>query len=261
MRIGGVAFCLLLVWAVGCNNSLPPHGQQLLASGKQSYERKQYDQALATLDAFMSQYGGRHGADEALLYRGMAKAQRGDRAGAMSDLRQASAIARTPALRTHAQYNLANIAYEAGDMGGAAEAFRQALAQADSDPSMLAISANGHYRLGVTLQRQGKWAEADPHFHRVGFLSPDSDVARQAARHANCRAWTVQAGSLGARQAAEAMSAALKRLSLAATVQPDRSPQPRFVVYVGRFEQYGDAVEQLREVAKHQSDAFVTAIP
>jgi hypothetical protein len=143
----------------------------------------------------------------------------------------------------------------------AAEALRQALAHADTDKSMTAISAGGHYRLGMTLQRMGRWSQADPHFQRVGFVSPGSDVAKQAARHANCRAWTVQAGSLANRASADAMAAAIKALGLPASVQPDRSPQPRFAVYVGRFDQYSAAADMLRTVKPHQSDAFLTTIP
>jgi len=251
--------CLALagLLSAGCQGALGPQGVAALTSGYQAYQAGDNELTVRKMDDFLRDYPKGPRRDEALVLRGMARYNLKDLGGAKSDLQEALAAARWSSTRAKAFYNLANVAYDMNDMPLAVESCRQVVAAAGGDAQAVQLVAQAHYRLGTALQRQGKWTEADAHFHRAGHLAGDSDLAHLAAGRVNCRAWSVQAGAYGSKASADAAAARLRQNSLGADVKADRLPTPRYIVQVGRFETFEMADQALREVKKLQDDAFV----
>ena len=120
---------------------------------------------------------------------------------------------------------------------------------------------HANYRLGCTLQRQGRWKEADAYFDRVLYLFGGTELAKRSATHVRCTAWTVQAGAYKNKSRAEAAAAALKQQTMSASTQPTlRDGELVFIVTVGRFHTFDKAEAELPKVRRHYADAFITTM-
>ena len=253
-----LAIVLTAAAVVGCNGpkKLTPEGERLLQQGKDAFDRGDDAAAIARMDRFVTDNVGMVGVDQAYYYRGRAKYRGKDLPGAAADMDQAVARTEDDGLRASARIVLGDIAYDRGQMASAAESYGQAL---DEIPLGKKPADHALFRLGCTLQRQGKWVQADLRFDRLIYLFPKSKVAALAGRRIRGVAWTVQVGAYRKKSRADQAAAALRADRLAAEVRPIlQEGRPLFLVQAGRFQGYDQAAARLPELRRLHPDAFVT---
>lgn len=243
--------------ATGCQMPLSARAQQQLASGQESYQRKDYSGTVAKMDEFLRENERSSAADEGYFLRGLAEYDLKNYDAAKSDLEQVVTRTKNPDVRARASLALANLSYDTGDMVLAENMYRHALA---SLPAKHEKAAEAHYRLGSVLQRQGRWREADAEFYKVTYYFPNTEPARRAGRAINSTAWTVQTGSFANMRAAETAAKKLRGQNLPAQAASAMSDSGvRYVVQVGRFDRFEEAATTVAQARKIQSDAFITS--
>jgi TolA-binding protein len=253
--------CLLSAAAMlllsGCGSILTSQDKDELLSGYKSYERGDDARTIAQMNAFIAEHGRSDRADEAYYLRGLAKYRQKDIAGAKVDLQ--TAMDRAPKrgeLTGKAAIALGDIGYDTGDLDLADRMYRQSLEDLNQQTTKPADHAM--YRLGCTLQRQGRWQEADAYFDRVSYQFRGADVANQAARRVRCTAWTVQAGSYKTKANADVKCGELQRNRLPATVKMiPTDAGPLYIVAVGTYRREEEAAAELEVVRRFVSGAIV----
>jgi len=243
------------VCCVGCNGQLSPQAKELLLSSYSAYERGDDRATIRYASMFLKDNARSRRADEAHYLRGLAKYRTKDAAGAKEDLNAALDGTKNQSLRGKALTALGDLAYDADDMALAEQMFRQALAYIEPGKKP---GDHAHYRLGCVLQRQGRWRAADLEFDRLIEQYRRSDLVPLASRRTHAGAWTVQAGVYQAKARADKAAAALSAHALPARAEPiPAEDELRFVVRVGRYPTYAQAVRMLPKVKRHVGDAFV----
>ncbi|HUU59920.1 MAG TPA: SPOR domain-containing protein [Phycisphaerae bacterium] len=227
-----------------------------MENGKDAYTGGEDTAVIRNMDAFLKDYGESARADEAYYYRARSRYRLKDYRGAKADILETLARTRHEAIRASSLIVLGDVGYDTGDMPLAEQNYREALALA---PQASAPADYVLLRLGVVLQRRGKWDEADRQFDRLDYVFPGSDLSRLAARKVRATAWTVQVGAYQRRAGAEAGAAKFRAQRFTPEIRPARNGgQPFFVVCVGRFRTYDGATQALKDLQQLQPDAFAT---
>jgi len=240
----------------GCNGPLTPEAKELLLATYASYEAGDDALTVSHADEFLSANASSPRSAEAYYLRGMAKYRSMDKAEAEEDISIALKRAADDEVRANACNALGDMAYDRQDMAAAESMYRDAIEYAQEGSQ---TSGRARYRLGCVLQRQGRWEDADPHFDRVVFLLPDTDLATAAARRTHSRAWTIQAGVFRKATKAEELAKVLTSQALPAEVVPIvLNSEPAYVVRSGTYPTYEQATGNAAMVQKTQEDAFVT---
>jgi len=243
---------------VGCAPALSPEAEQVLADGRQALQRGADAEAIERMDRFLADYPAAPAAPtaEAHLIRGTAHRRAGDVAAARNDLNAAVGPDAPPQVRGRALALLGDLAYDDGEMALAENLYREALGLLDTSRPP---ADRARLRLGVVLQRQGRWEDADAQFNRLIYDFADTPAAAAAGRRVHCTAWTVQAGAFRDRRRAEELAAALTQAGLDARISPAQREDVLYHrVQIGRQATYEQA-ERVRQGARqHQADAFVT---
>ncbi|MBL7133392.1 MAG: SPOR domain-containing protein [Phycisphaerae bacterium] len=254
-RTFAVAMLCVAGTGLGCNAHLSLRAKGLLHSGNEAYKQGDYQTTVAEMDAFVKEVGRSRRAGEGYYLRALAKLKLNDTKGAKVDFDQAADRTADTQIRSRCLNALGDIAWDEDDMDQAARCYAEALESTDRGKKP---ADHSQYRLGCVLQRQGKWHGADLQFSRLDYFFRGSELAMRAARRINCRAWTVQAGAFDEKGKANSAAAKLQRANLSATVEPILSREKLvFVVQVGRYAAYEQAVATLEGVRQHVDDAFV----
>jgi len=240
----------------GCVQPVSPEAKQLLADGKAAYDDGDDEAAIAKTGAFLAEHSKTNLADVAYYVRGLARLRAKQTSGAKTDLQMAAATTDKPSVRLGASKALGDLVFDSGDAEYAEKLYRQALA--DAQPRTPPADEI-RYRLGCTLQRRGRWSEADEQFDHVVHVFQGSEVARRAERRLRCVAWTVQAGAFDTKALADAEVARLHREKIEAVTRATTDGgKLRFVVQVGRHETHAAAARTLPIVRRASRDALVT---
>jgi cell division septation protein DedD len=192
--------------------SPPPHqplktkdAQQVLNDAYAAFERKQYDAAMSGAQRVLVGNAQGPGAAEAHYLRGRVfeeRATQADEAGNKPAAKTALQSARdaynaaltakpTPAAEGRIRAGIANVAYFQEDYATAIAAGNTAY-EKTSEPQ---IKAWVLYRVGLSEQRFGNFAEADRIFAAVQRQYPNTEPARRAAAHQGVRGFHVQVGA------------------------------------------------------------------
>ncbi|MCE5326042.1 MAG: SPOR domain-containing protein [Planctomycetaceae bacterium] len=248
----------LLWWAAapGCTGGLSPQAQSLLSEGDKVYRKGDYKGTIEKMNLFVDQAGSSRRAYEGYYLRGLARLQLGDKAGAKSDLIQAVDRGGSETIMSDALNKLGDLAWEENDMETAAGRYAAALHHVKPGEKPADYS---YYQLGSTLQREGKWSEADQQFSKLGFYFPSGELAQKAAARINSRAWTVQAGAYADKSRAQEAAERLKKTGMPAHVEPAMdNKNVSFVVQVGRYQSHQEVLKALERIRQDVKDAFVT---
>jgi len=268
MRLTWLTCTLFLAVVLG-GCGLSEEALQQLANANAAYLAGDNAGVIHETDAFLTHHGRSGRAGEAYYLRGAARyGQAKSRGGepehldptlsrqARADLEQA--VARSGGdLRGKASLTLGHLAFDTDEIPLADRMFRQAIDSVGKDPVM---GSEAMFRLGCTLQRQGKWRDADVWFQKTMFQFPGSGPAQASIGRVNALAWTVQAGSFATRENADRAMTTLtgNDATLPARTTAILDARPRYVVHVGRFATHEDAQTMRRRVQTFQPDAFVT---
>lgn len=239
-----------------CNGPVNPQARKTLQNGLQAYNSGDDHLTLRYMEDFLAKYGDSRGTDEAYYLRGLSRYRTGDKAGAEKDLTDALERTDRQDLRIGALKALGDLAYEQDQMSRAENLYRQALEIAPSDKQP---ADEIFYRLGCTLQRMGRWREADVQFNRLNYYFENSELAKHADRRVFSRAWTVQAGAFSARTNAREIENKLNRRNFQAEAKPAMvNGNLHYLVLVGRYTRYKKASQVCSDIRQIVGGAFVT---
>ena len=252
--------CWSVSCAAGCNGRLSQEAERLLDAGKLAYQSGDDGGAVRTMDLFLKDNAGSRRAEEAYYYRGLAKYRMRNLGAARADFQEALDRARSDAVKAAAMIALGDLAYDTNDLAVAEKMYADVLKRMEAEKiSDKAPADHVYYRLGCTLQRQGRWYEADSHFDRVMYLFAGTELARRSELHVRCTAWTIQAAAFTDKSGADATAAALRSRDFPVETQPAlRDGKLVFLVCVGRYATFAQAEPNLPRVRRHYGDAFIT---
>lgn len=238
----------LSILTSGCNGPLPPHAKKNLQKAEDHYLAKRYVSAVDETSKVIRDFPKCDGIEQAYYLRGKSWLELNDSFAAKNNFLFAVDVANNPVVKVNSLLALGDIAWQDGDLGSASNMYFQAgeLCSRGKSPS-----DHSNFMLGRVLQRQGNWTQADKCFYYVTEYFPDSELARRCARRVAARSWAVQAEIFKDKKHADSLAEKLGRAGMKA----DRKmflegDSPVFVVFVGRYATYSQAVGELEKVRK-----------
>lgn len=254
-RFNLVHTAAMMLALAGCAQQ--PQTRETLNGGYGALTDNRLDDAQAAADKVLaSEHNGR-GAAEALYLRGRVSEERSRQAKDEAEQKQLANDARqnyvralsqkpAPKLEAAVRTQLANVAYYQEDFATAAREGAAAYANLESPGEQ----AWALYRVGLSQQRLGRFADADQTFAAVQQRYANTEPARRAASRAGARAFHVQVGIFTDSSNAQRTAAALKTDGYSAVKSNDSSGKQ--IIAVGPVATYAEAkVLQARLAAKY----------
>jgi tetratricopeptide (TPR) repeat protein len=256
---------IVLTVLAGCSSDNTPSGHRGtdpgdLAAGFAALEQQQYDAAIAAADRQLQSNPGGRGSAEAHYLRGRVYEQRvaSSSADAAANLQSArgayiQALARSPEPKLEGliRAGVANVAYWQEDYTTAAQQWQAAYPLLEQPPA----KSYALYRIGLSMQRMGRFDEADKVFAEVQRLYPGTDAAQRAKDHQGHRAFSVQVATFASPQNASNAIASLRSMGL--TPSQTRSAAGHYVVMVGPVATYPAAKALQARISAHFPDALI----
>jgi tetratricopeptide (TPR) repeat protein len=254
------AASLVGVVVMGCQPSTPAGAQKQLDDATAAFASKDYPRAIREADAVIAATPTGPAAVDAYYIKGRAledTVSKGN-AEAAANLNaarqaytQALAAGPNPQQEGLIRASLADVCYWQDDYATAADEGRKA------EPLLKAPGQKAWvlYRLGLSLQRQGRFVEADQTFNKVIATYPNTEQARRAEARKEMRAFVVQLATFSGRAGADKLSADIRKAGLTPQVLVD--PQGRHVVSVGPLVSYDEARGVKAKFAAQYPDAVI----
>ncbi|MCX5653501.1 MAG: tetratricopeptide repeat protein [Planctomycetota bacterium] len=175
---------------------------------------------------------------EVYYYRGEALVHLRRRDEAMADFKQALASKPGQPILDFVRVAIGNFYYEEGNDAKALEWYDQALRDRVPELPMDQLSL----RAGVSLQRVGRWQDADKYFQHLINNFPATVAAQEARRRIHATAFAVQTGAFTTAAAAQQELARLRQKGFDGRIVPASRPgQTLQAVQVGRARTYAEA--------------------
>jgi outer membrane protein assembly factor BamD (BamD/ComL family) len=236
--------------------------QILLDAGYQALENQQYNEAIAKAEEFLARTPHGPGSAEALYLKGRGFEGK-NAAGVTADearqnLQSARAayiealeqVPRQP-LESYVHASLGNVAYFQDDYQSAIAQLNAAYDKLDSED----LKAWVLYRVGLSQQRMGQFAQADKTFASVQQFHPNSVPAQRAREHQGAKAFYVQLATFASPQTADNAAGELRRQGMTASRVSDA--QGRALLRVGPIASYSQAQYVRGRFAEKYPDAFI----
>lgn len=256
-----LTLALAALLPAGCAQRISESQQRFLDEGRAAYDKEQYNQAVERLTVFLSQVREGPEVAQALYLRGASQARAGRRAEALSDLN--AAVGRPDAdadTQWRAYVVIGTIYFEDGRWEPARQAYSAAAARMTSEPPKQLVL----FRMGVCYERVGRWADARRTFAdlvaQFPKTGPTPNVSEAAERRVELGAdcFAVQCGAFSQEQNAQNKATELGRRGFAPYIRKEpRGSGTVYVVLVGRFSDYNDAMRQLASVRQFVADAVL----
>jgi tetratricopeptide (TPR) repeat protein len=230
-----------------------------------AFERKQYDAAYAGAQRVLASNPTGAGAAEAQYLRGRVLEERATQASSAGDVTAAKTNLQSardaynaglsakpaPDLEGRIHAGIANVAYFQEDYSTAIAAWTKAHEKI-TDPQSKAWVL---YRIGLSQQRFGQFAEADKTFALVQQQHPNTEPARRAQAHQGARGFHVQIGVYSTPANADNALAALRANGVIGMRLTDNAG--RNVVRVGPMRTYDEARSVKTRLAAKYPDAII----
>lgn len=257
-RTGSVWFASLAL-ATGCHQ-LTPSARQQLADGAHAYNIARYGPAKETLTSFINDNDQSQEVSEAYYIRGLARLKLRQRTEARQDFQAAVAKSARKDVTLRAQTSLAIMAYDDADWASAVRHYEDAILWIndlrDYDDHLL--------RYAISLQRLGRWEESSRMFADILQDHPSGSASKTAKIMLgwNHPYFTVQCHALGKAQAADKEVARLRATGLKAAKTLDtRSGRAMYLVQVGKYRTYDEALQGLQRVRRIGEVSTARVVP
>jgi tetratricopeptide (TPR) repeat protein len=240
----------------GCVSGLTQQQRMWLANGQEYYEREDYARAIDQLSRFLDEVREGPEVAQALYVRGVSNAQAGQRAPAYADLRRCVATPADTDAIWRAYIVLGTLHFEDGQWREAAGNLRAATERMPAKPPKDAVL----YRLGLCHERMGQWPTAAKCYAEITKTLAGGSYGAAAYRRVQLDAdhFAVQCGAFRDQGNAETLRGNLEGKGLSAYIRAEvRGRTPMYIVLVGR---YGDYDEALRQLAMIQQQFVPDAI-
>lgn len=233
-----------------------------LDPGYAALEQKDFDRAINKADAFLAKSPHGQGSAEALYLKGRSLEGKNTAgvtaAQAKANLESArtayvQALAQNPSqpLRAYVRTSLGNVAYFQDDYPTAIAQLSAAVDQL-KDPD---VQAWAMYRIGLSQQRLGQFAQADQTFAKIEHENPQSEPAKRSAEHLGARAFYVQLATYADAATASKTAAELNRRGIAAAIAP--ATEGHTILRAGPIASYAQAQYLKAQLAAQFPNAVV----
>lgn len=249
---------LPLLFLTGCETTKRDRDHDaLLAAGQASLDKKQYGRVIEDANAILKEGENTPAAASAYYLRGVARAMSNQRAAGYQDLQKAVGLAGEDDEVAWRSYSMIGVmSFEDEKWPAAAAAFASAEARKPDNPPLDFIL----YRLGQSLERCGRWSDAQAVFRRIVYELPKGNYSDAALRRIETKPdyFAIQCGVFAERRYADKLLAELKSGGLAARIQPEkREGTPHYVVLVGRYASWAEATRNLPGVMRYVPKALI----
>ncbi len=227
-----------------------------LTEGERSFDAGRYDEAIRSLTRFVGEAGDQPELGRALYVRGLAYARSQQREPARADLAQCVRVTEDREVRWRAYSVLGTLDYEDERWESAGRAYAAAVELAPAVPPTDTLL----FRLGVCHERTGRWDAARAAFERVVREYPAGVMAEAAGRRVQIRAghFAVQCGVFARETNANQQVLELERAGVSAYVKREpRHGVMMYVVLVGRYAEYEEALRELGRIKGHVPTAVL----
>lgn len=236
----------LVMLLIGCQGLT---GQQRLwlADGERAYQQQRYQRAIWHLTRFVDNAPDLPEIGRALYVRGLAYARSDQRLAARSDLARCVTSAEDPDVQWRAYTVLGTLDFEDRQWANAARSYAAAARVAPKKPPTDIIL----YRLGLCLERCGRWNAVREPYERIVSEFPTGGAGRDARRRLQIKAdyFAVQCGVFAGLKNAENLVTDLGRQSLRARIRREpRNGVFMHVVLVGQYTNYEQALHELARI-------------
>ena len=230
MAVLGVAGC--------ASGPLDATGQALFDAGYKSFQDGRYREADEKFSAVIKRSPTTWALSEVYYFRGLSRLKLNRRPEAKQDFRAGATVYGRELTQVYSAVALANLEYEEGNDPAAVRIYRQAL-----DHKVKGLPADYIlYRLGVSLQRLGKWGEADDCFAELVSKYPQSSLAADARRRFQTTYFTVQVGAFADRANAQKTADRLRAEGYPVTLSVSvAAGKTLHTVCAGRYATYREA--------------------
>ena len=238
-----------LLLAAGCTGGKGriQEDKAAFGAGYAAFEAGQWQRAIDEFSRFLRSSPAMAARGEVYYYRGECYVHLRNRREAMDDFLRAIGASARPPIDTFARVAIGNLYYEEGNDAKAAEAYAEALRQPPKELPLDAVSL----RMGVSLQRLGKWEMADKYFAYLVDRYPDSPSAPEARRRLRATAFTVQIGAYVSMTTARSEMARARAAGFQPRLVPTaRGSQTLNAIQVGRVQTYVEAAALARRLAQ-----------
>lgn len=252
-RNGIIAWTLL--YCGGCT-VLPPHVRVQVVEADKSYRNNDYRGAEARLEPVLRDFPNHAESAEAYYIRALARVRMQRIPDAVADLEKAVKLSNRADLTGRANAALGGLYHDQGRYEPAAAALAQALRDLPEKPPADEV----RYRLGVCLQRQGKWADARSAYSTLMHQFPGSRYAEDARRGFSWEHsfFSIQCGAFVNQSQAENLLRKVRSATSEVWVEPEaRFGRPLHVVYAGKYATFAQAQDGLGAVRRAVPGAFV----
>ena len=190
--IAGWLLAALAVVAAGCaRGPLGKESLETFRAGHASFQQGDYGAAERQFGEVVRRNPTSWALSEVCYFRGLARLQLGRREDAKKDFRRGATLYGRELTQVYSAVALANMEFEEGGDATAVHLYRQAL-----DHPVKGLPVDGVlYRLGVSLQRLGRWREADEVLARLISAHGGSAWVGAARRRFQATHFTIQVGA------------------------------------------------------------------
>lgn len=249
---------LLAVVLEGCKTHADKRGQSQLAAARRQFSQNRYPLAQNTLNRFIDSYSKSIEAAEAYYLRALCYREMGtdNSCNAEDDFRLAISKASDEDVKYLAYAGLGHLYFEQGGSAQtkAIELYRAALEGMAADKPKDVVL----YRLGVALQNNGQWKEADSYFSSCFGEFVDSEYANKARLRFGMRVFRIQVGAFGQlHRAMEKVVEMNKTHWQADWSSLRRDGKVLYAVRTGQYNTLTEATDALRAIAAVEDEAFI----
>lgn len=255
-------FVLLVVLDSGCARPVSIEGQAQLAMARQQFEQKQYNRAVESLSTFLQRESGSKKASEAYYLRGLCYRQMepANNDLALQDFQQVITRSEEEPAWAFAQVILGHIYFEnqPDEPEKAIKHYQPALRKLPNEPPRDAVLC----RLAVSLQKLGRFSEADLYLSRCYNDFGNSLFAPYARDYFGARAWRLQYEAFSDLNRAQQLAAQLKQRGLQADWSPRRvEGKLLYAVRSGRYDTHRQAQQALLQVRGEYPQVTIVPAP
>ena len=260
-------FCIMIViFCCGCQDVGQANARSVLDTAQERYNRADYAGVVSMLSGLLTDNISTGERGRGYYLRGLAYRELGSSniVKAEQDFKMAVRYSRSSKLTALANVALGHICFESDPPRSyRAVSYYQNALRDKTDVPMDAVL----YRLGVSLQQSGKWAEGQKYLRRCMAEFPQSEFARMARGEVG--SVSSGAGSIGGEYSLQVgvysnmanAQAAVNKLSgfgWDAQIELVTSGGVRYAVRVGGYGTYDLARQKLNELKRVWPEAFIT---
>jgi tetratricopeptide (TPR) repeat protein len=229
----------------GCGGEAARSGSASLEEGSAAYRAGQYQAAADQFTDYLQAGPASPHQAEAYYYRGLAHVQLKERREALEDFQRAVQSRPPPDIESLASVAMGNLYFEDGADAPAADAYIRGLRQPPPELPQDRVLL----RLAISLQRMGRWGDADTYLARLIERYPSTAAATEARRRYRAGGFAVQTGAYASGASALREAQRLRQAGFHARLAPIvRNSQALHAVQVGQVQTYAEAQALARRV-------------